>query len=88
MARTASTDGTADAAISPMRQVHEEGLSLMRIALLQADPTVGDLAGNAKRLLALVEQAKSAGAAVAVSTELAITGYPPRDLLMLSLIHI
>ena len=65
-----------------MRQVHEEGMSLMRIALLQADPTVGDLAGNAKRLLALVEQAKSAGAHVAVSTELAITGYPPRDLLM------
>ncbi|MEC8626668.1 MAG: NAD(+) synthase, partial [Candidatus Thermoplasmatota archaeon] len=62
--------------------MHEEGLSLMRIALLQADPTVGDLAGNAKRLLALVEQSKSAGAAVAVSTELAITGYPPRDLLM------
>ena len=30
----------------------------------------------------LVEQAKSAGAHVAVSTELAITGYPPRDLLM------
>ena len=57
-------------------------MSLMRIALLQADPTVGDLAGNAKRLLALVEQAAEAGAHVAVSTELGITGYPPRDLLM------
>ena len=82
VARTASTDGTADPAISPMRQVHEEGMSLMRIALIQADPTVGDLAGNAKRLLALVEQAAEAGAHVAVSTELGITGYPPRDLLM------
>jgi len=54
----------------------------MRIALLQADPTVGDLAGNAARLLALVHQAAEAGASVAVSTELGITGYPPRDLLM------
>lgn len=57
-------------------------MSLMRIALLQADPTVGDLAGNAERLLALVEQAAETGASVAVSTELGITGYPPRDLLM------
>ena len=57
-------------------------MSLMRIALLQADPTVGDLAGNADRLLALAQQAAEAGANVAVSTELGITGYPPRDLLM------
>ena len=64
-----------------MRQVHEEGMSLMRIALLQADPTVGDLAGNAKRLLALLSRPR-ARALTAVSTELAITGYPPRDLLM------
>ena len=54
----------------------------MRIALLQADPTVGDLSGNADRLLALAQQAAEAGANVAVSTELGITGYPPRDLLM------
>ena len=57
-------------------------MSLMRIALLQADPTVGDLAGNAVRLLSLAQQAADAGASVAVSTELGITGYPPRDLLM------
>ena len=82
MTLTAWTVDTADAAISPMRQVQETGLSLMRIALLQADPTVGDLAGNAKRLLGLVDQAAKGGALVAVSTELAITGYPPRDLLM------
>ena len=76
------TDGTAEAAATPMRRVREWGMSLMRIALLQADPTVGDLAGNADRLLALAQQAAEAGANVAVSTELGITGYPPRDLLM------
>lgn len=56
----------------------------MRIALLQADPTVGDLAGNAARLLALAHQAHAADAHIAVTTELAITGYPPRDLLLSS----
>lgn len=54
----------------------------MRIALLQADPTVGDLAGNAERLLSLAHQAHRAEADIAVTTELAITGYPPRDLLL------
>ena len=56
----------------------------MRVALLQVDPTVGDLAGNASRLIALAGLALEAGADVAVSTELAITGYPPRDLLLSS----
>ena len=52
------------------------------IALLQLNPTVGDIAGNAKRLEQFIEVAASSGAAVSVSTELAICGYPPRDLLM------
>ena len=52
------------------------------IGLLQVDSTVGDLAGNAKRLESLANTAKINGAKLAVATELAICGYPPRDLLL------
>ncbi|MEC8681776.1 MAG: NAD+ synthase [Candidatus Thermoplasmatota archaeon] len=52
------------------------------IALLQFDPTVGDLDHNGRRLAALAQQALSSGAEVGISTELAVCGYPPRDLLM------
>ena len=52
------------------------------IGLLQVDPTVGDLTGNAKRLEQLSQLASKNGADVAVTTELAISGYPPRDLLL------
>lgn len=52
------------------------------VSLLQMDPKVGDLSGNSLRIQGLLEQARSAGGQVAVSTELAICGYPPRDLLL------
>ena len=51
------------------------------IGLLQVDSTVGDLSGNAKRIESLSQLAQENGASLAVSTELAISGYPPRDLL-------
>ena len=60
----------------------EQGASV--IALLQLNPTVGDIKGNAKRLEQFIETASSYGAVACVSTELAICGYPPRDLLMQS----
>src|SRR5438309_520626 len=53
----------------------------MKIALAQFNPTVGDFAGNAARILDLVEQAKQGGADLAVFTELCLCGYPPQDLL-------
>ena len=53
----------------------------MRIALCQLDATVGDLPGNAARILDAARRASAAGADFAVFPELAITGYPPRDLL-------
>ena len=53
-----------------------------KIALLQARPTVGDLQGNSAILTQLVNSACNAGANLAVSTELMISGYPPRDLLL------
>ena len=54
------------------------------IALLQLNPTVGDIAGNAERLERFIQTAADSGAVASVSTELAICGYPPRDLLMQS----
>ena len=54
----------------------------MLIALLQIDPTVGDLDGNAALLAEAAGMAKRAGADLAVASELALLGYPPRDLLL------
>ena len=52
------------------------------IALLQLDPTVGDIAGNVAMVEAAAAKAASAGAEMAVASELVISGYPPRDMLM------
>src|SRR5580698_6473087 len=53
----------------------------MKIALAQTNSTVGDLCGNAKRMLEFATRASAAGANVVVFPELSLTGYPPRDLL-------
>jgi NAD+ synthase (glutamine-hydrolysing) len=52
----------------------------MKIALLQINPTVGDLAGNARLILDALGAAR--GADLAVTPELALVGYLPRDLLL------
>ncbi len=52
----------------------------MRIALCQINTTVGDLAGNSALILHVARQAAERGAALAVFPELALNGYPPRDL--------
>ncbi len=54
----------------------------LRVALCQLDPVVGDLSGNADRILAALAEAERAGADVAVFPELAVTGYPPEDLVL------
>lgn len=54
----------------------------MQIALLQINPTAGDLAGNASMIVRAARAAKSLGAELAVTPELALMGYLPRDLLM------
>ena len=54
----------------------------MKIALLQIDPTVGDLEGNAALLAEAAGAAQRAGADLAVASELSLLGYPPRDLLL------
>src|ERR687883_62095 len=54
----------------------------MRIALAQIDPVVGDLDGNRDLILSHLEEAKEAGADLVLFPELAVTGYPPEDLLL------
>ena len=53
----------------------------MKLALAQINPTVGDLQGNRERILRFAEQAGRAGADLAVFPELALSGYPPLDLI-------
>ena len=53
----------------------------LRIALCQLDVTVGDLEGNAEKVMAQLARAEAAGAQLAVFPELVLTGYPPEDLL-------
>ena len=53
----------------------------MKIALAQTNPTVGDLAGNCRAIVAYAQQAARAGADLVVFPELAVPGYPPQDLL-------
>ncbi len=54
----------------------------MRIALAQIDTVVGDLDGNRKRILRALGDARDAGADLVLFPELAVTGYPPEDLLL------
>src|SRR6266403_3757666 len=53
----------------------------MKIALAQTNSTVGDLCGNAQRILSFARRAAESGAHVVAFPELALVGYPPRDLL-------
>ncbi len=57
-------------------------MTRLRLALGQINPIVGDLEGNADRIIDALAQAEAAGADLAVFPELAITGYPPEDLLL------
>ncbi len=52
----------------------------MKIAIAQINATVGDLDGNAARILDLANQAAAAGATLMLTPELALCGYPPEDL--------
>ncbi|MEE2960881.1 MAG: NAD+ synthase [Myxococcota bacterium] len=54
----------------------------MKVALLQLNFTVGDLDGNAQKIIDAVKDATAQGADLCVTSELAVWGYPPRDLLL------
>lgn len=55
---------------------------ILRAALAQINTTVGDLEGNASKIIDNIAAAREAGADVVVFPELAVTGYPPEDLLL------
>jgi len=54
----------------------------MRLALAQINPVVGDLDGNRALVLERLSEAKDRGADLVLFPELAVTGYPPEDLLL------
>src|SRR3989475_4290817 len=53
----------------------------LRVALGQINPTVGDFEGNVRMIVDAIERARALGASLIAFPELAITGYPPEDLL-------
>ncbi|HET8891113.1 MAG TPA: NAD+ synthase [Candidatus Angelobacter sp.] len=53
----------------------------MKIALGQINPTIGDFSGNSKKIIESARQALDLGAQMVLFPELAVCGYPPRDLL-------
>ena len=57
-------------------------MTTIRLALAQINPKMGDLAGNIAKIIRYIEQARTQGADIIALPELAITGYPPEDLLL------
>ncbi len=56
----------------------------MRVALAQINPIIGDLAGNARKIETRLDEARRLRPDLVVFPELAVTGYPPKDLLLQS----
>ena len=56
----------------------------MKIGFAQINPTVGDLSGNCELIVRAYERLAAAGAELVVTPELAMTGYPPQDLVFKS----
>ncbi|OIQ86342.1 glutamine-dependent NAD(+) synthetase [mine drainage metagenome] len=54
----------------------------MKVAIAQINCMVGDIVGNAKKIIASAAQAKAQGATLLVTPELSLCGYPPEDLLL------
>jgi len=54
----------------------------IRFAIAQINPAVGDLAGNRDKIVKFVSDARSLGCDIIIFPELAVTGYPPEDLLL------
>jgi NAD+ synthase (glutamine-hydrolysing) len=74
MVRPVENGGTAQPRIG--------SLHLVRVALSQLNQTVGDLTGNVERIVADLGRAEQSSADVVVFPELAVTGYPPEDLVL------
>ncbi|MBI5204789.1 MAG: NAD+ synthase [Nitrospirae bacterium] len=57
-------------------------MKILRLALAQINPTVGDIEGNVLKICDFISKAKKQNAGIVVFPELAVTGYPPEDLLL------
>lgn len=57
-------------------------MTMLRLAMIQMNSTVGDIDGNTRAVLRWIKEAKTARVDVAVFPELVVTGYPPEDLLL------
>ena len=57
-------------------------MRMLRVALAQIDTTIGDLAGNTAKIVAWIGRARALGVDLVAFPELAVTGYPPEDLLL------
>ena len=62
-------------------------MALVKLAIAQINPTVGDLAGNAAKILDFAQRAAAQGAQLVLTPELALCGYPPEDLLFRAGFH-
>jgi NAD+ synthase (glutamine-hydrolysing) len=58
------------------------GVTVLRVALAQLNPTVGDLDGNLTKLIDAYDRAEHAGCDIVAFPELSTTGYPPEDLVL------
>jgi len=63
-------------------KIKEEKMRTIRVAIGQINPIVGDLSGNVKKIIEIISLAKEAKSHIVIFPELAITGYPPEDLLL------
>ena len=61
---------------------YAQGVSVLRVAICQINTKVGDLHGNAEKILTAMAEAEREGADLALFPELTIPGYPPEDLLL------
>ena len=57
-------------------------MSTIRLAMAQINPTVGDLRGNTSRIIEYIDRARDQEADIVAFPELAVTGYPPEDLVL------
>ena len=57
-------------------------MTSIRVGIAQINSTVGDLGGNTRKIMRSIDEAKSLGVDLLTFPELAITGYPPEDLLL------
>ncbi len=70
------------AGLRPVGAPYDDPMATLRIGLAQCNVVVGDLAGNARRAVDLIEAAAAAGCDLVAFPELTVTGYPPEDLLL------